>query len=135
MAFTHCSNVSYKNDVTGNKYIMYKDQDYYPAFITTKLITLLYLRVGIFFYSRVDDRNNSPKGVVLTPKTRSNSNPPLFIEVSVPSHESERTCICHRGSQLYFHIARYMLKEKGGHFFATHSESRISAPFFASKTV
>jgi hypothetical protein len=23
----------------------------------------------------------------------------------------------HRGSQLYFHIARYMLKEKGGHFF------------------
>jgi hypothetical protein len=68
---------------------MYKDQDYYPAFITTKLITLLYLRVGIFFYSRVDDRNNSPKGVVLTPKTRSNSNPPLFIEVSVPSHESE----------------------------------------------
>ena len=53
---------------------MYKDQDYYPAFITTKLITLLYLRVGIFFYSRVDDRNNSPKGVVLTPKTRSSSN-------------------------------------------------------------
>ena len=23
----------------------------------------------------------------------------------------------HRGPQLYFHIARYMLKEKGGHFF------------------
>jgi hypothetical protein len=41
----------------------------------------------------------------------------------------------HRGSQLYFHIARYMLKEKGGHFFAAQSESRISAPFFASKTV
>jgi hypothetical protein len=28
-----------------------------------------------------------------------------------------------------------MLKEKGGHFFAAQSESRISAPFFASKTV
>jgi hypothetical protein len=27
-----------------------------------------------------------------------------------------------------------MLKEKGGHFFAAQSESRISAPFFASKT-
>ena len=94
MAFTHCSNVFYKNDVTGNKYIMYKDQDYYPAFITTKLITLLYLRVGIFFYSRVDDRNNTPIDVVLTPKTRSSLNPPLFIEVSAPSHKSERTCIC-----------------------------------------
>jgi hypothetical protein len=28
-----------------------------------------------------------------------------------------------------------MLKEKGGHFFAAQSESRISAPFFASKTL
>ena len=27
------------------------------------------------------------------------------------------TYAIHRGSQLYFHIARYMLKEKGGHFF------------------
>jgi hypothetical protein len=45
------------------------------------------------------------------------------------------TYAIHRGSQLYFHIARYMLKEKGGHFFAAQSESRISAPFFASKTV
>jgi hypothetical protein len=26
-----------------------------------------------------------------------------------------------------------MLKEMGGHFFAAQSESRISAPFFASK--
>ena len=41
----------------------------------------------------------------------------------------------HSGSQLYFHIARYMLKEKGGHFLGAKSESRVSAPFFASKRV
>ena len=42
----------------------------------------------------------------------------------------------HRGSQLYFHITRYVLKEEGGTlFFAAQSESRISAPFFTSKSV
>ena len=36
---------------------------------------------------------------------------------------------------IFSHRQGYMLKEKGGHFFAAQSESRISAPFFASKTV
>jgi hypothetical protein len=33
------------------------------------------------------------------------------------SNSSEGARYVHRGSQLYFHIARYMLKEKGEHFF------------------
>jgi hypothetical protein len=35
-------------------------------------------------------------------------------DVTIPTQVIEYN---HRGSQLYFHIARYMLKEKGGHFF------------------
>jgi hypothetical protein len=34
----------------------------------------------------------------------------------------------HRGSQLYFHIARYMLKEKGGHFLKSYTSIRIKLP-------
>ena len=45
-------------------------------------------------------------------------------------------CRCHRGSQLYFHITRYVLKRKREDtFWGAKSESRVSAPFFASKTV
>jgi hypothetical protein len=36
----------------------------------------------------------------------------------------------------YFHITRYDLKEEGRTLFGgAKSESRVSAPFFASKTV
>ena len=43
----------------------------------------------------------------------------------------------HRGSQLYFHITsrQVCVKRREDTFFAAQSESRISAPFFASKTV
>jgi hypothetical protein len=42
----------------------------------------------------------------------------------------------HRGSQLYFHITRYVLKRRREDtFWGAKSESRVSAPFFASKTV
>jgi hypothetical protein len=42
----------------------------------------------------------------------------------------------HRGSQLYFHITRYVLKRRREDtFWGAKSESRVLAPFFASKTV
>ena len=42
----------------------------------------------------------------------------------------------HRGSQLYFHITRYVLKRRREDtFWRAKGESRVSAPFFASKTV
>ena len=42
----------------------------------------------------------------------------------------------HRGSQLYFHITRYVLKRRREDtFLGAKSESRVSAPFFTSKTV
>ena len=42
----------------------------------------------------------------------------------------------HRGSQLYFHITRYVLKRRRENtFWGAKSESRVLAPFFASKTV
>jgi hypothetical protein len=44
--------------------------------------------------------------------------------------------LVHRGSQLYFHIARYMLKRRREDtFWGAKSESRVSELFFASKTV
>jgi hypothetical protein len=39
----------------------------------------------------------------------------------------------HRGSQLYFHITRYVLKRREDTFWGAKSESRVSASFFASK--
>jgi hypothetical protein len=42
----------------------------------------------------------------------------------------------HRGSQLYFHITRYVLKRRREDtFWGAKSESRVSAPLFAPKTV
>ena len=41
-----------------------------------------------------------------------------------------------RGSQLYFHITRYVLKRRREDtFWGVKSESRVSTPFFTSKTV
>jgi hypothetical protein len=51
-------------------------------------------------------------------------------------HKSGTYGWTHRGSQLYFHITRYVLKRRRENtFWGTKSESRVSAPFFASKTV
>ena len=41
----------------------------------------------------------------------------------------------HRGSQLYFHITRYVLKRREDTFWGAKSGSRVSAPFFVSNTV
>ena len=41
----------------------------------------------------------------------------------------------HGGSQLYFHITRYVLKRREDTFWGAKSESRVSAPFSTSKTV
>jgi hypothetical protein len=42
----------------------------------------------------------------------------------------------HRGSQLYFHITRYVLKRRREDtFWGAKSESRVSTSCFASKTV
>jgi hypothetical protein len=53
--------------------------------------------------------------------------------------DDRRKRICgeeHRGSQLYFHITRYVLKRRREDtFLGAKSESRVSAPFFSSKTV
>jgi hypothetical protein len=44
--------------------------------------------------------------------------------------------LMHRGSQLYFHITRYVLKRRREDtFWGAKSESTVSAPFFASKRV
>ena len=50
--------------------------------------------------------------------------------------QNQNSALTHSGSQLYFHITRYVLKRRRKDtFWGAKSESRVSAPFVASKTV
>ena len=63
-------------------------------FFIITLFSRLYGRVDILLQRRnhLYDCINSLKGAVSTPKTSLTS--PLFIEMAIPSQESERPCIC-----------------------------------------
>jgi hypothetical protein len=58
----------------------------------------------------------------------------IFIKLAIPW--VRLVVFAHRGSQLYFQITRYVLKRRREDtFWGAKSESRVSAPFFASSTV
>ena len=74
------------------------------AFFIIMLFNRLYVRVGILptYENHFHDRIISLRGQVWAHKT--SLTPPLFINVSVPSLKSERSCICVLGYQLYLYF-------------------------------
>ena len=68
-------------------------QDYLAFFLIT-MFYRLYLRVGtlLIYGKHLHDHTISLRREVWSNKT--SKSPPLFIEVTVPSQERERSCIC-----------------------------------------
>jgi hypothetical protein len=85
---------------------------------TDKKGTCVYEKDIHVSHKRQDAATNREKGQGIT-RTRAGAAP----------------CKNHWGSQLYLHITRYVLKRREDTFWGGKSESRVSAPFFASKTV
>ena len=79
------------------------------AFFITTLFARLYMMVGILLtcIKHLHDHNISLRGEGQEHKTSLTL--PLFIEVPVPSQESEQSCICVLGEYILPHVAIVLL--------------------------
>ena len=79
------------------------------AFFITTLFARLYMMVGILLtcIKHLHDHNISLRGEGQEYKTSLTL--PLFIEVPVPSQESEQSCICVLGEYILPHVAIVLL--------------------------
>ena len=92
--------------VRKTKYIIHNVQDYSVLHIT--FLARLYMwgvTILLTYGMHLHDRIISPKGEVRVHRMK--LTPPLFIEVSLPGQESERSCICVFGYRFLLHFLRF----------------------------